>query len=115
MMDAGSDLWADARRRLDPKSEDRLRELEDLGLKKSSNLSDDIDIMIGLTESKRKDCDKKSWTIKMGSHELKLRDYANKIITWLKAFKDVGDAAVQYDPGHAALPWAAFRFILQVS
>lgn len=27
----------------------------------------------------------------------------------------IGDTIVQYDPGHAALPWAAVRFVLQVS
>jgi hypothetical protein len=29
-------------------------------------------------------------------------------------FKQVGDVAVQYDPAHAALPWAGIRFLLQV-
>lgn len=33
----------------------------------------------------------------------------------MEKFKGVGDVAVQYDPGHAALPWAAIRFLLQVS
>ncbi|CAD6592435.1 MAG: hypothetical protein ASARMPRED_006266 [Alectoria sarmentosa] len=28
---------------------------------------------------------------------------------------EVGDIAVQYDPGQAALPWAAIRFFLQIS
>ena len=32
----------------------------------------------------------------------------------MNKFKEVGDIAVQYDPGHAALPWAAIRFFLQV-
>lgn len=27
----------------------------------------------------------------------------------------VGDALMQYDPGHAALPWAAIRFLLQAT
>lgn len=30
-------------------------------------------------------------------------------------FKDVGDVAASYDPVHAALPWAAVRFLLEVS
>jgi hypothetical protein len=29
-------------------------------------------------------------------------------------FKQIGDVAVQYDPAHAALPWAGIRFLLQV-
>ena len=47
--------------------------------------------------------------------EIVLRDVLEKIIRWLNYFKAVGDAAVQYDPGHAALPWAGVRFLLQVS
>ena len=43
-----------------------------------------------------------------------VRDVFNGISTWIDKFKKVGDMAVQYDPGHAALPWAAVRFFLQV-
>jgi hypothetical protein len=34
---------------------------------------------------------------------------------WVDKFKTIGDNAIQYDPAHAALPWAGVRFILQVS
>ena len=43
-----------------------------------------------------------------------LYDVFGKIVKWVNTFKEVGDAAAQYDPGHAALPWAAIRFLLQV-
>ena len=43
-----------------------------------------------------------------------LYDVCEKIVKWVNKFKEVGDVAVQYDPGHAALPWAAIRFLLQV-
>jgi hypothetical protein len=33
---------------------------------------------------------------------------------WVSKFKAVGDMAVQYDPAHAALPWAGVRVLLQV-
>ena len=33
----------------------------------------------------------------------------------MKKFVEVGDSVVQYDTAHAALTWAAVRFILQVS
>jgi len=41
-------------------------------------------------------------------------DLFGKIIKWIDLFKQVGDVAVQYDPVHAALPWAGVRFLLQV-
>ena len=44
-----------------------------------------------------------------------LWDVLNKIVKWVKKFKEVGDMAIQYDPGHAALPWAAIRLLLQAS
>lgn len=43
------------------------------------------------------------------------RDVVSKTIVCLRRFKEVGDIAVSFDPTHAALPWAAFRFILEAS
>jgi hypothetical protein len=41
-------------------------------------------------------------------------DLFGKVIKWIDLFKQVRDTAVQYDPVHAALPWAGVRFLLQV-
>lgn len=38
----------------------------------------------------------------------------SKIAVWIQKFVEVGDVAVSYDPGYAALPWAAVRFLLKV-
>ena len=43
-----------------------------------------------------------------------LYDVYEKMVKWVMKFKEIGDVATQYDPGHAALPWAAIRFLLQV-
>ena len=43
-----------------------------------------------------------------------LRDLFSKIVVWIDHFKEIGDIVVQYDPVHAALPWAGVRFLLQV-
>ena len=43
-----------------------------------------------------------------------LRDLFSKIVVWIDRFKEIGDIVVQYDPVHAALPWAGVRFLLQV-
>ncbi|KAL9053328.1 MAG: hypothetical protein Q9162_004828 [Coniocarpon cinnabarinum] len=42
-----------------------------------------------------------------------VRDAYEKIATWIARFVKVGDVAVQYDPIHAALPWAVIRFVIQ--
>ena len=70
-----------------------------------------------LTEAQesRKVCMQKCWKFKKHNGEIIiLRDVVEKIIVWVEKFIAVGDAAVQYDPVHAAPAWAAFRFVLQV-
>ncbi|PVH80192.1 hypothetical protein DL98DRAFT_208852 [Cadophora sp. DSE1049] len=37
------------------------------------------------------------------------------MVTWIEKIKGIGDTIVQYDPGHAALPWAAARLFLQTA
>ena len=52
--------------------------------------------------------------MKLRGEEIVLRDVGMKILHWVDMFKQIGDIIVQYDPVHAALPWAGFRFLLQV-
>ena len=52
--------------------------------------------------------------LKWGDTEINVQDTADKLVGWITKFKEVGDIAVQYDPVHAALPWAGVRFILLV-
>ena len=44
-----------------------------------------------------------------------LHEVFSKIVGWIEKFVAVGDTAMQYDTGHAALPWAAIRLVLQAS
>ena len=53
------------------------------------------------------------WKVKFRGEDVVLRDVGMKILHWVDKFKQIGDT-VQYDPAHAALPWAGFRFLLQV-
>ncbi|RTE84523.1 hypothetical protein BHE90_000872 [Fusarium euwallaceae] len=70
--------------------------------------------IIALVDEKRQECEAKRWTtVKVFKTTISLSDLASNAITWLNKFKEVGDTIVQYDPGHAGLPWAATRFILQ--
>jgi hypothetical protein len=66
-------------------------------------------------QEKKHVCAQKCWTLKKRNGEtVILRDVVEKIIVWVEKFIAVGDAATQYDPGHAAPAWAALRFVLQV-
>ena len=66
-------------------------------------------------QDERQVCMQKCLTLKKRNGEtIILRDVIEKIIGWVEKFIAVGDAAIQYDPAHAAPAWAAFRFVLQV-
>ncbi|KAL9138124.1 MAG: hypothetical protein Q9175_000641 [Cornicularia normoerica] len=71
-----------------------------------------------LTESAKERCIKKRWRFNRRSRNgetIVLRDVFNKMVVWINMFKQNGDTVVQYDPGHAALPWAGVCFILQIA
>ena len=74
-----------------------------------------LDDILTVVEEKKKLCLEKRWKYKKSNGEtIILRDVIEKMIKWVNKFKEVVDMAVQYDPGHAALPWAGVRFFLQV-
>ena len=71
-----------------------------------------------LTEGAKGQCIKKRWRFKKpgrNGETVVLRDIFQKMVVWIDMFKQIGDTVVQYDPGHAALPWAGLRFVLQVA
>ena len=80
--------------------------------------ADDIDSVLlkafSAAQDKQKLCERRRWTFTIGGHTLRLRDEADKVILWLDRFKRVGDIAVNADPMHAGLPWAAISLLLQV-
>lgn len=66
-------------------------------------------------QQKRQLCMRNRWTISSRSGQtIILRDVCEKVVSWIEKFVAVGDMVIQYDPGHAALPWAAVRFLLQL-
>ena len=76
--------------------------------------ADVLQEVLGATLKAREICVSKQWTYSVNGEKKYLRDVADKIIQWVDKFKQIGDIIVQYDPVHAALPWAGFRFLLQV-
>ncbi|KAI5839121.1 hypothetical protein DFP73DRAFT_599118 [Morchella snyderi] len=60
-------------------------------------------------------CAQGAWRVKYRGNEIAVRDVVDKILVWVDKFKSIGDIAIQYDPAHAALPWAGIRFLLQIA
>lgn len=119
-----SDYWNAALSRINDDERKTLEELR-LGLDplaaSSSTPMDGLGVndetpfhLASLAAEKIKRLDDKAWKFRFRGRDIILRDVAGKIVLWLGKFKDVGDVVVNYDPAHAALPWAAIRFLLSV-
>lgn len=111
----GSDsqsLWASALAKLDD-AEQNLLIIDPNDDPKYLNV---IDSLRQTTNDAYETCVHKRWQIKLPGRQEKIivRDLLGKITHWLEIFQAVGDQAMSYDPGHAALPWAGVRFLLQV-
>ena len=111
-------LWARALGSMSEKDKTTLRSLSGKGKdtpggdETTSKL--DIEELLTAVRAKREMCLENQWEFEFPGRAVNLRDQADKIITWLAKFKEVGDIAIQKNPGHAALPWAGIRFLLQV-
>ncbi|KAK5128139.1 hypothetical protein LTR08_004175 [Meristemomyces frigidus] len=96
-------LWQKARDALRPKDKDVI-------LPSFTSKPEEL-----IIEIERYSSQSKGKSIKLPNGEsFFVRDVLERASRWVKKFVEVGDTAVQYDPGHAALPWAAVRLILQV-
>ena len=76
----------------------------------ASNLEVIRNEMEGMLKANRE----KPWQFTFRGETIVMRDVGRKILQWVDKFKEIGDIIIQYDPGHAALPWAGFRFLLKV-
>jgi hypothetical protein len=101
-------LWSVA---FDGLSNDYKKELDFAHSDKPLQPSDLIQVVV----SKKEECVKKQWTLytNKAGEKVPLRDVLGKVVDWLDRFKHVGDLAVQFDPGQAAIPWMAVRTLLQ--
>ena len=87
--------------------------------KKSLPFTDDrgrrdyLERVLETTVESRDVCREKGLKFKFGKETFVVRDLADKILSWVEKFKQIGDIAVQYGSGHAALPWVGIRLLLQ--
>ncbi|PCD33628.1 hypothetical protein AU210_009848 [Fusarium oxysporum f. sp. radicis-cucumerinum] len=102
-MSNSSCLWAKARENLPADVRDWLASLEQ-GIQLNATGTEQIDALIKQTAQKQQE---------LGRTSHRFKKYFDNIIRWLDKFKGIGDVVSYFDPVHAALPWAAFRFILQ--
>ena len=108
-----------------------IRELPDLWSEAVQSLSDDdrhlfafsqddkraaLESLLQAIDSEKGDTVKSQLVIhRSRGKPIILRDLFAKVVSCIDKFKSVGDAVTQYDPAHAALPWAAVCFVLQAA
>ncbi|KAF8250039.1 hypothetical protein K440DRAFT_659994, partial [Wilcoxina mikolae CBS 423.85] len=109
-------LWKNAAKRISDKDREVLEPiLGDIakGITKVSITGIEANIeekKIEVEKSKWRYC---RWELKKINFDLeKLLD---NTLSWIQRFVKIGDILIQYDPVHSALPWAAFRLLLQVA
>ncbi|KAH8653142.1 hypothetical protein BGZ60DRAFT_533332 [Tricladium varicosporioides] len=103
------DLWATAAAQMSDEDRNNINFSYPDKLKILSDLLQD-------TEKSRQECIMKRWRYTRKSGETVIFvDLLGKIVKWIDLFKQIGDTAIQYNPIHAALPWAGVRFLLQIA
>lgn len=107
-----SSLWALALSSL-PEKDQRIFKIPNTSSPDTKHILNDI---LSALESQRDRCKRDKWTtISIAGKELIIRDICAKVAAYVRKFLEVVDIAVQFDPVHAALPWAGVRFLLQLT
>jgi hypothetical protein len=101
------DLWLEAFEKL-PKGTQRGLHLGDSNEKP---LLQQIQDLSSLARTRQEECENKFWKLRVGDHEIVLRDYA---VTIVDGLRKIGDIAVQFAPPQASIPWSAVKALMQV-
>lgn len=72
------------------------------------------DLLKAVAEKQRVSIERQWRYTKRNGEVVLIRDMFQKVVDWVKKFREVGDAVAQYDPAHLSLPWAGIRLLLQV-
>lgn len=79
------------------------------------NRRDALEVLLYEAHAQRMLCIKKQWKItKKSGDVIILRDVFEKIIQCVDKFKMLGNAAAEFAPGYASVPWAVIKMLLQV-
>ena len=100
-----NDLWSKAYTQLPEEYKKDLDKLDKL---------DVLQKLLATAKQAEEENAAKPYKLKLGDQEIDVREKAQAFMGWLNKFKEIGDIVVQYDPVHAALPWAGVRLILMV-
>lgn len=118
---ATKDYWALARAKLSDKEHEILKQaLEDPSRKddktpQTSTVAPWPEQVVEICKQRQsEEGRKRRWKFRLAGHDFALGDMLDNIVKLLEKIKIAGDIAVNADPIHAGLPWAAVRILLTV-
>ncbi|KAJ4860026.1 ankyrin repeats (3 copies) domain-containing protein [Trichoderma breve] len=103
--------WAEALQRLSKEDQTQF-ELAQNGIDDPKSVLSNV---LTATNKRKEDCMKKRWKLVIKRQTIIIRDILEKLSNWVQKLLAVGDVIIQYDPIHAALPWAAIKLIMQAT
>lgn len=120
---AMKDYWAPAREKLSDKEREILKQaLEQPSHKdlsentpQTSTLAPWPEQVVEICKQRQAGEHKRRWKFRVAGRDITLGGMLDNIVKLLEKIKLAGDIAVNADPIHAGLPWAAVRILLTVS
>jgi hypothetical protein len=107
------DYWGEALSSLEKHKQGRIKQ-ELLNKEDLTSLTSWPDIIAGMCRREQVGLQTKERKLRFAGREIDLRKMMDSWTEFLDKIKQIGDVAVDADPSHAGLPWAAVRFILTV-
>ena len=102
------DLWAEAAATLS----DKEKKLLTADISSKGSISNSV---LQIAEQKKAESDKKLWSFSFHGQKVLVRDVLQHILDWTKKFEHAAEFVVGLDvSGHAAIPWSAIKFFLDV-
>jgi hypothetical protein len=103
------DLWSEAVATLSNEDKEYLS----VGKFSKGSISSSV---LQMTEQKKAESDQQLWSFSFRGKKILVRDVLQNILNWTKKFQQVAEFVVGLDvSGHAAIPWSAIKFFLDVS
>ncbi|KAI1128059.1 hypothetical protein F5Y10DRAFT_292341 [Nemania abortiva] len=102
--------WEQALQRLKKEDQEQFERIKN----SSDKHSEVLDTVLVAANERKEECLRKKWKVAtINGRKIYIRDILEKLSVWVKKLIAISDIAIQYDPVHAALPWAAVRLIMQ--
>jgi hypothetical protein len=106
------DLWEEAWEKLSVETRSKLEKVSTGGTSSKLGQAKHFQELVDLAKQRQQICEEKKWKIRVGSHEIILREY---VVSTVSCLQVIGDVAVQFAPPQASIPWSVLKGLMKVS